>query len=149
MLTNDQLQKVSSLLLNEFNEGLSRETHHIAAVKMLPTFVRDVPNGSERGKFLALDLGGTNFRVLLITLDGDQIDKTKIENTIFTIPQEIMLGSGEQVSLGIHTDVLQSQSNDIRETCFSDIIMIIKFRLAKRSYDPNWFLLKLCYQIQF
>lgn len=94
VLTNDQLEKVSSLLLNEFNEGLRRETNPIACVKMFPTFVRDVPNGKEEGKFLALDLGGTNFRVLLIELHGDEF---KMDNEIFSIPQEIMLGSGEQL----------------------------------------------------
>lgn len=50
---------------------------------------------AEEGKFLALDLGGTNFRVLLIDLKGD---KFHMENEIYAIPKEIMLGSGEQVS---------------------------------------------------
>lgn len=49
---------------------------------------------SERGKFLALDLGGTNFRVLLIELSGDHFE---MKSKIFAIPQHIMLGSGEQV----------------------------------------------------
>lgn len=33
-----------------------------ATVRMLPTYVRAVPNGTETGNYLALDLGGTNFR---------------------------------------------------------------------------------------
>jgi len=94
VLTNDQLEKVSSLLLNEFNEGLRRETNPFASVKMFPTFVRDVSNGKEEGKYLALDLGGTNFRVLLIELHGDQF---LMDNEIFSVPQEIMLGSGEEL----------------------------------------------------
>lgn len=40
------LLKVSALLLQEFNNGLSREKHETATVKMFPTFVRDVPDGS-------------------------------------------------------------------------------------------------------
>lgn len=94
VLTNDQLEKVSSLLLHEFNCGLAKETHPLSTVKMFPTYVRDVPNGSEQGKFLALDLGGTNFRVLLIDLDGD---KFQMENVIYPIPQRIMLGTGEEL----------------------------------------------------
>lgn len=50
---------------------------------------------AEQGKFLALDLGGTNFRVLCIDLDGEQFN---MMNEIYEIPQSIMLGSGEQVS---------------------------------------------------
>lgn len=94
VLTNDQLEKVASILLNEFNLGLGKETNKDAKVKMFPTYVRDVPNGSEKGKFLALDLGGTNFRVLLIDLHGDQF---KMENRVFPIAQELMLGTGEQL----------------------------------------------------
>ncbi|XP_013785503.1 hexokinase-1-like [Limulus polyphemus] len=94
VLTNDQLEKVSSLLLHEFNCGLAKETHQKASVKMYPTFVQDVPNGLEQGKFLALDLGGTNFRVLLIDIEGD---KFHMDNVIYPIPQRIMLGTGKQL----------------------------------------------------
>jgi len=37
-----------------------------------PTFVTGVPNGSETGTFLALDLGGTNLRVCEVVLNGDK-----------------------------------------------------------------------------
>lgn len=93
-LPNDVLQKVSAKLLDEFNKGLGKETHKSAEVKMFITYVRDVPNGSETGTFLALDLGGTNFRVLLIDIDGDRFS---MQNEIYAIPGEIMLGTGDQL----------------------------------------------------
>lgn len=46
VLTDDQLEKVSALLLKELNEGLRRETNPIASVKTYPTYVRDVPDGT-------------------------------------------------------------------------------------------------------
>jgi len=49
---------------------------------------------AERGKFLALDLGGTNFRVLIIHLGEHHFD---MQSKIYAIPQSIMLGTGEQV----------------------------------------------------
>lgn len=94
LLTNDQLKEIQSKLDIEFDLGLGKDTNKDAIIKMFPTFVRDVPNGTERGKFLALDLGGTNFRVLLIELDGLQFE---MENEIYAIPQEIMLGTGQQL----------------------------------------------------
>ncbi|KAI7686995.1 Hexokinase type 2 [Sarcoptes scabiei] len=94
ILTNDQIAKISNLLLNEINEGLRKETNPIAGVKCYPTYVRDVPDGSEKGKFMALDLGGTNFRVLVIDIDGDAF---AMDNEIYAIPQEIMVGSGVQL----------------------------------------------------
>lgn len=45
--------------------------HDGEAMTMIPTYVTDVPDGSEKGTYLALDLGGTNLRVCSVTLDGD------------------------------------------------------------------------------
>ncbi|KAK5981466.1 Phosphotransferase [Trichostrongylus colubriformis] len=59
---------------------------------MLPSFVRAVPNGKECGDFLALDLGGTNFRVLLIRLSGREAEMT---GKIFRVPESVMRGTGE------------------------------------------------------
>lgn len=63
---------------------------------MLPSFVRAVPNGTERGNFLALDLGGTNFRVLLIKLTGREADMI---GKIFRVPENIMRGTGQMVNI--------------------------------------------------
>ena len=54
-----------------------------------------VPTGSERGRFLALDLGGTNFRVLLICIGENK--EFSMESKIFAIPQDIMLGTGDDL----------------------------------------------------
>ncbi|KAK6012786.1 Hexokinase, partial [Ostertagia ostertagi] len=43
---------------------------------MLPTYVRAIPNGEESGDYLVLDLGGTNFRILLIRLNGREAEMT-------------------------------------------------------------------------
>lgn len=41
-----------------------------SSLKMLPSFVKK-PKGNERGTFLAIDLGGTNMRVLAVRLHGE------------------------------------------------------------------------------
>lgn len=89
------LRKLMDLLVIEMEKGLSQEESSKATVKMLPSYVRSLPNGSEKGHFLALDLGGTNFRVLLIKLQGDH--KSDMRSKIYQIPQGIMHGSGTQV----------------------------------------------------
>ncbi|KAK0095455.1 hypothetical protein PV326_008311 [Microctonus aethiopoides] len=94
VLSDDQLRMVMQRLTHEINRGLSKETHNDAIVKCFTTYVQDLPNGTENGKFLALDLGGTNFRVLLITLDGMNFD---MKSKIYAIPQTLMLGSGTQL----------------------------------------------------
>ncbi|QPG75821.1 hypothetical protein FOA43_003183 [Brettanomyces nanus] len=41
------------------------------ALMMIPTYVTSIPTGHEQGVLLAVDLGGTNFRVVSVTLKGD------------------------------------------------------------------------------
>ncbi|KAK2150406.1 hypothetical protein LSH36_406g01045 [Paralvinella palmiformis] len=94
ILDRSQYEKVSSLLLDEMEHGLSKEHNVSAAVKMFPTYVRSLPDGSERGDFLALDLGGTNFRVLAITLNGLKVE---MKNKIYPIAPEIMTGKATQL----------------------------------------------------
>ena len=54
------------------DRGLSKKTHENATVKCFPTYVQELPTGYECGKFLALDLGGTNFRVVVIDIGKDK-----------------------------------------------------------------------------
>lgn len=93
-LTDDDYVDMMNLMLDKFREGLAADTHATASVKMFATYVRQTPKGTEVGDFLALDLGGTNFRVLHIQLDGQD---TKMESKIFLIPQAIMSGTGVQL----------------------------------------------------
>ncbi len=62
----DKLQEVERRITADFNKGLAREGDDVM-IKMLVTYVHSLPDGSEEGDFLALDLGGSNFRVLLIS----------------------------------------------------------------------------------
>ncbi|XP_055865041.1 hexokinase-1-like isoform X2 [Biomphalaria glabrata] len=92
-LSGAAYKRVMALLHQEMNNGLRKQSHTMADIKMFPTFVRSLPDGSEKGEFLALDLGGTNFRVLLVRLQAVDID---IQSKTYLIPQRIMLGTGTQ-----------------------------------------------------
>ncbi|KAK9975186.1 hypothetical protein ABG768_023241 [Culter alburnus] len=96
-LNRDQLLEVKKRMEEEMNRGLAKKTHSVATVKMLPTFVRATPDGTERGDFLALDLGGTNFRVLLVRVQSGKQRSVEMHNKIYTIPQDIMQGTGEEL----------------------------------------------------
>ncbi|XP_005990008.1 hexokinase HKDC1 isoform X1 [Latimeria chalumnae] len=96
-LTKDQLCEVKKRMRTELEHGLKKETHHTASVKMLPTYVYGTPDGTERGKFLALDLGGTNFRVLLVKIRSGLRRSVRMYNKIYAIPLWIMQGTGEEL----------------------------------------------------
>ncbi|XP_026319326.1 hexokinase type 2 isoform X2 [Hyposmocoma kahamanoa] len=90
-MTDKQLREIMKRLHNDLVKGLGKDTHDKAIVKCWITYIQDLPNGKERGKFLALDLGGTNFRVLIITLGESHFD---MQSKIYAIPQTIMTGTG-------------------------------------------------------
>ena len=76
---------------SEMREGLKRDN---AVLKMLPTFVHAIPDGTEAGDFLALDLGGTNFRVLKVTLKDRKYEQ---EEAKATLPDDVMTTTGERL----------------------------------------------------
>nr|XP_056716380.1 hexokinase-2 [Euleptes europaea] len=96
-LSDETLQDVSARFRKEMEKGLGVDTNPTASVKMLPTFVRSTPDGTEEGDFLALDLGGTNFRVLRVKVSDNGSKKVEMENQIYAIPEDLMRGSGAQL----------------------------------------------------
>lgn len=54
---------------------------------------------TENGDFLALDLGGTNFRVLLVKIRSGKRRSVEMHNKIYAIPIEVMQGTGEEVMI--------------------------------------------------
>ena len=60
---------------------------------------------SEVGDFLALDLGGTNFRVMLVKVGEDEERGWKVEtkHQMYSIPEDAMTGTAEMVS--VHSEV--------------------------------------------
>uniref|UniRef100_A0A183V6K0 Phosphotransferase n=1 Tax=Toxocara canis TaxID=6265 RepID=A0A183V6K0_TOXCA len=94
VLSQDDLKRVMDEMMTSIKKGLSDQPGMTSSLKMLPSFVRAVPNGTERGDFLALDLGGTNFRVLLIKLSGTEAE---MNGKIYRIPETKMKGTGTEL----------------------------------------------------
>nr|XP_008172494.2 hexokinase-3 [Chrysemys picta bellii] len=96
-LSPDALGKVQALLRREMELGLKKETHAMSSVRMLPTYICATPDGSERGDFLALDLGGTNFRVLLVQVGSREQGGVQIVSEVYSIPPNVAQGPGTQL----------------------------------------------------
>lgn len=96
-LTREQLLAVKERMSDAMLRGLSQQTQQDSSVKMLPSFVRSTPNGTEHGDFLALDLGGSSFRVLLVRVRAGTKHNVEMNQKIYSIPQDIMQGTGEDL----------------------------------------------------
>jgi hexokinase len=71
-VSGDSLTRLSSDLKKQIYERL--QTHPEC---MLPSYSHQLPNGTEKGEFLALDVGGSTLRVALIELRGREVELAK------------------------------------------------------------------------
>ncbi|KIM45917.1 hypothetical protein M413DRAFT_7969 [Hebeloma cylindrosporum] len=86
-LDENVLVELTKTFLEEFKTGLGSYNHPMAMMTFSPSFVTGVPDGTETGTFLALDLGGTNLRVCEVVLNGDKTfslrqQKYKVSETL-------------------------------------------------------------------
>lgn len=103
LISHQQLEEICHLLEGEFKRGLHRETNPVANVKMYPTHIKDAPHHHttlghfaepEEGKFMALDLGGTNFRVIMVEVEGSNFH---MDNEVYSLSKELMHGPGAEL----------------------------------------------------
>ncbi|XP_039135234.1 hexokinase-4, chloroplastic [Dioscorea cayenensis subsp. rotundata] len=90
------LRRVADAMADDMRAGLASD-HSGSDLKMILSYVDALPTGSEKGLFYALDLGGTNFRVLRVQLGGkdNRVIDTEFEQV--SIPQELMFGTSEEL----------------------------------------------------
>ncbi|XP_032088042.1 hexokinase-1-like [Thamnophis elegans] len=96
-LSDETLLDIMGRFRSEMKNGLSRDFNPTASVKMLPTFVRSIPDGSEKGDFIALDLGGSFFRILRVKVSREKKQMVQMETEIYETPEDIMHGSGTRL----------------------------------------------------
>ena len=87
------------------DKGLNAETHAAAKVKCYPTYAQKLPSSGMSGFFLAVDLGGTNFRVLGVSLRGNK--EPHVVQSSHEVKEKLQRGSGEAlfdfVAMGVWT----------------------------------------------
>ncbi|XP_007542666.2 hexokinase-2-like [Poecilia formosa] len=121
-LSNENLKEISKRLLKAMEEGLRNKTvgsDHPSirpSVKMLSSHLKERPNGTENGGFLALDMGGTKLRAYYVEVMNGKI-KLEPKSKEWTIPQELKNESGTQLfdyivkNLGAFVETLKLEGN--------------------------------------
>ncbi|XP_047321663.1 hexokinase-3 [Impatiens glandulifera] len=90
-----RLRQVVDAMAVEMHAGLASEGG--SKLKMLLTFVDTLPNGNEKGTYYGLDLGGTNFRVLRVELEGNRSPYIKHDVQRQPIPVDLMTSTSEDL----------------------------------------------------
>jgi len=94
VITAEKQEKMIAVLEKELDLGLQHGLSG-SSMQMENTFIPCLLDGSESGKYLGLDLGGTNFRVLLITLEKGRMMDEII--SYYTVAEHLRLGPGENL----------------------------------------------------
>ncbi|KAF6829512.1 glucokinase [Colletotrichum plurivorum] len=81
----EHVRRATTHFLKQLNEGLERDG---TSMCQIPSYVTKLPNGSEKGVCLAIDLGGTNLRVCSVELHGDST--YSLTQSKVTIPRPLM-----------------------------------------------------------
>ncbi|KAG5680886.1 hypothetical protein PVAND_010365 [Polypedilum vanderplanki] len=89
ILNKDEIQRVGEAFKKEMANALDEKS---SSLQMENTYIPELPDGTEKGKYLALDLGGTNFRVLLLELARGEILREEFK--FYHISDEARLGCG-------------------------------------------------------
>jgi len=95
-LSNEQLKHIEQRMVMEINWGLGKFTNASSNIKSYITYVSQLPSGQEHGSFLALDLGGTNFRVLLVEVERES-SSVRIKASKHAVSENLMTGPGEDL----------------------------------------------------
>ncbi|KEH21333.1 hexokinase [Medicago truncatula] len=88
-----KLRQLADAMDVEMHAGLASEGG--SKLSMLISYVDNLPTGDEEGLYYALDLGGTNFRVLRVHLGGKEKGVISQEFDEVSIPPQLMTGSSE------------------------------------------------------
>ncbi|KAJ0159487.1 Glucokinase [Colletotrichum tanaceti] len=85
-LSDAYVNRAVKEFLGQMHDGLQKDG---TSMSQIPTYVTGVPNGTEKGLYLAVDLGGTNFRVCSVQLNGDTTFNLTYSKV--AIPKELMV----------------------------------------------------------
>jgi hexokinase len=106
-LSYEQLKEMQYYMMHEMLEGLVGKP---SSLKMLPSYVYKQDTKHCTGVYYALDLGGTNFRVIRMVLrEGALINSN---SSFFTIPKDIMVGGTSSSLFGFIANSLLNFLNE-------------------------------------
>ncbi|ODV98235.1 hypothetical protein PACTADRAFT_37405 [Pachysolen tannophilus NRRL Y-2460] len=103
-----KLKKITDHFISELEKGLSVKGGNIP---MIPTWIVDYPTGEETGEYLAIDLGGTNLRVVLVKLLGNC--KFDTEQSKYHLPSDIRTTRDKDILFSYIADSVAKFINDL------------------------------------
>ncbi|KAJ5679621.1 hypothetical protein N7462_007865 [Penicillium macrosclerotiorum] len=83
-LSPNCVRRITKHFVDQIKDGLENDRPW-----QLPAYLRSIPTGSEKGQFLAVDLGGSNCRICMANLHGDST--FSVSQSKHRVPRNIMV----------------------------------------------------------
>lgn len=114
-LQDEHMKEMLMFMLHEMSEGLAGRT---STIRMLPSFVYKGDPAKATGVYYALDLGGTNFRVLRVVLRAGVV--TGRTDSKFVIPKAALKGKSDDlfdfIANGVKKMMEEKAPEDLKKT---------------------------------
>ena len=119
----DRAQRLKDVFVEELIKGMKNGLEN-SSLQMENTYVPQLANGTEEGSFLALDLGGTNFRVILIQMQNGEIIEEQIK--YYHVEEQTRLGPGRELF-------------EFLASCVMDFVGLHQIEVNKDGFIPLGF----------
>ncbi|KAJ8433487.1 hypothetical protein Cgig2_018021 [Carnegiea gigantea] len=129
-LSKEVLMQVADDIEVMMQKGLKDQDSSF--IKMLVSYVDSLPTGDEEGCFYALDLGGTNLRVMQVKLQGNRTIDLKSQS--YTVPHKLKVGK-------LNVSILMQRSVCWFQELFDYIVDKVSIFIDKEEDDPKFKLL--------
>ena len=96
LLPKTTLLEISKIFTEELDLGLALNANKKSSLLMANTYVTQLPDGTESGDYVSLDLGTTNFRVVLSKFRPN--GKNEFEVKHYTVPTHVRRGESKPVN---------------------------------------------------
>jgi len=95
ILNKNYLSKIQKVYEREIELGFCKTPSRPSSLLMAKSMVPWLPDGSEEGDFLSIDLGSTNFRVMLSQFTPNQEPKTRVQH--YKVPDNVRTGDSSGI----------------------------------------------------
>lgn len=88
-MDDDRMLRIGEIFRTEMEDALDERP---SSLQMENTYIPEMPDGTENGVFLSLDLGGTNFRAILLELKDGLVVRERVQH--YAIADDQRIGCG-------------------------------------------------------
>ena len=132
-ISSKKLHEIVKHFVKEMHRGLMSDNQ---TLRMIPSYVSQMPTGNEVGTILALDLGGSNFRVCEVYLEGK--GQVRMLQKKYVVSDQLKTGKGQALFDFFASSIREFyEENGIDMTSFKKLGFTFSFPCRQTAIDKG------------